>query len=78
MIITTAANATLGQVYERMPAILAADAQALWLASETPKKERLELLRSAPEDELEVRQVRRIVNNPRNEGAELIEPDTPE
>ena len=78
VIITTAANAKLAKVHERMPAILAADAQALWLAEETPKNERLELLKPTPEHELEVRQVRRIVNNPRNEGAELIEPETPE
>lgn len=76
VIITTAANAKLAKVHERMPAILAADAQVLWLAGETPKNERLELLKPAPELELEVRQVRRIVNNPRNEGAELIEPET--
>ena len=76
VIITTAANAKLATVHDRMPAILAADAQALWLAGETPKNERLELLKPAPEHELEVRQVRRIVNSPRNEGAELIEPDT--
>ena len=78
VIITTAANAKLAKVHERMPAILAADAQALWLAEETPKNERVELLKPAPEHELEVRQVRRIVNNPRNEGAELIEPETSE
>jgi putative SOS response-associated peptidase YedK len=77
VIITTAANAKLAKVHERMPAILAADAQVLWLAGETPKNERLELLKPAPEPELEVRQVRRIVNNPRNEGAELIEPEIP-
>ena len=56
-----------------MPAILAADAQVRWLAGETPATERLKLLRPAPEDELEIRQVRRTVNNPRNEGAGLIE-----
>jgi putative SOS response-associated peptidase YedK len=43
------------------------------LAGDTPANERLELLRPAPEDELDVRQVRRTVNSPRNEGAELIE-----
>lgn len=72
-IITTAANARLAKVHQRMPAILAADAQARWLAGDTPANERLELLRPAPEDELDVRQVRRTVNSPRNEGAELIE-----
>lgn len=72
-IITTTANATLTKVHQRMPAILAADAQVRWLAGETPATERLSLLRPAPEDELEIRQVRRTVNNPRNEGAGLIE-----
>ncbi len=72
-IITTTANATLTKVHQRMPAILAADAQVCWLAGETPATERLKLLRPAPEDELEVRQVPLTVNNPRNEGAGLIE-----
>lgn len=72
-IITTTANATLTKVHQRMPAILAADAQVRWLAGETSATERLSLLRPAPEDELEVRQVQRTVNNPRNEGAGLIE-----
>ncbi len=73
VIITTAANERLTKVHQRMPAILAADAQTRWLADETPTEERLKLLQPAPESELEVRQVRRTVNNPRNEGAELIE-----
>ena len=72
-IITTTANASLTKVHQRMPAILAADAQVRWLDGETPTTVRLELLRPAPEDELEVRQVRRTVNNPRNEGAGLID-----
>ena len=73
VIITTTANERLTKVHQRMPAILAADAQARWLAGDTPTEERLELLRPAPEDELDLRQVRRAVNSPRNEGPELIE-----
>lgn len=73
VIITTTANATLAKVHQRMPAILVADAQLRWLAGDTPVNERLKLLRPAAEDELQIRQVRRTVNNPRNEGAELIE-----
>lgn len=72
-IITTTANATLTKVHQRMPAILTTDAQACWLADETPVAERLQLLQAAPEDQLEVRQVRQTVNNPRNEGAGLID-----
>ena len=72
VIITTAANATLTRVHHRMPAILAEDAQMLWLDSETSAGECLELLRPAPEDNLEIRRVRRMVNNPGNDGVELI------
>ena len=78
VIITTTASATLARVHERMPAILGADAQALWLNSATPAEDRLALLQPAADDRLEVRAVRRTVNNPRNEGAELIEAAAPE
>ena len=73
VIITTAANARLARVHQRMPAILGQDAQMLWLDSETSPGDCLELLRPAPEEELEIRQVARTVNNPRNDGAELID-----
>ncbi len=73
VIITTAANATLERVHHRMPVLLGDAAQALWLTAATSADECLELLQSAPNDKLEIRQVRRMVNNPRNEGAELIE-----
>lgn len=73
VIITTAANTTLSRVHHRMPAILSEEAQKLWLNAEASSGDRLELLRSAPENELEIRQVRQTVHNPRNDGAELIE-----
>jgi putative SOS response-associated peptidase YedK len=73
VIITTAANTTLSRVHHRMPAILAEEAQTLWLNADASSEDCLQLLKSAPEDELEIRQVRRTVNNPRNDGAELIE-----
>ncbi|HJP37082.1 MAG TPA: SOS response-associated peptidase [Gammaproteobacteria bacterium] len=73
VIITTAANASLDRVHQRMPVLLGDEGQALWLTATTPADECLNLLKPAPEDRLEIRQVRRIVNNPSNEGAELIE-----
>jgi len=72
VIITTAANTSLARVHQRMPAILAEDAQMLWLNSATSPGDCQQLLQPAPDDQLLIRQVARTVNNPRNEGAELI------
>lgn len=73
VIITTAANATLEAVHQRMPVILDDNAQTRWLAQDTSTHECRELLQAAPESLLTIRMVRRSVNNPRNEGPTLIE-----
>jgi len=73
VIITTAANQSLARIHQRMPVLLGDEAQTLWLEATTPKEKCLGLLGSTPDEKLEIRQVRRIVDNPRNEGAELIE-----
>ena len=74
-IITTAANATLEPIHDRMPVILPASAWTPWLASTPPEPgELLALLRSAPDDLLERYPVSRRVNNARNEGPDLVIP----
>jgi putative SOS response-associated peptidase YedK len=73
VIITTTANATLDAVHQRMPVILDDNAQISWLAQDTSTDECRALLRPAPATLLTIRKVRRAVNNPRNEGAALIE-----
>ena len=73
VIITTAANASLEAVHQRMPVILDDNAQISWLAEDTSKEACRALLRPAPESLLTIRMVRRSVNNPRNEGVTLIE-----
>lgn len=77
VIITTNASQSLARVHDRMPAILGEEAQLLWLAETTPKEDCQVLLGSAPDGTLEIRQVGRAVNNPRNEGADLIEAAEP-
>jgi len=73
VILTTAANALLADVHERMPVILASDAQSGWLGADTVS-ESLALLRPAHPDSLAMWRVRRTVNNPKRDGPELIEP----
>ena len=74
VIITTTGNTTLEAVHQRMPVILDDNAQTSWLAQDTSTDECRALLQPAPEGLLSIRKVRRSVNNPRNEGAALIEP----
>ncbi len=73
VIITTSANESLAGVHQRMPVILGDDAQTLWLAESASREDRLSVLQPAPDGTLDIRQVKRTVNNPRNEGVELIE-----
>ena len=74
-IITTAANATLAPIHDRMPVILAPSAWEAWLAPAPAEPgELLALLAPAPDDILVRFPVSRRVNNVRNEGPELVLP----
>lgn len=73
VIITTSANESVARVHERMPVILSGDAQAVWLTENASREDCLSVLQPAADGTLDIRQVRRTVNNPRNEGADLIE-----
>jgi putative SOS response-associated peptidase YedK len=74
-IVTTAANATLAPIHDRMPVLLAPADRDRWLAP-TPADpgELIGLLRPAPDDLLELFPVSRRVNDVRNEGPELVLP----
>lgn len=74
-IVTTAANATLAPIHDRMPVILPPEAWAAWLDPEPAAPgELLALLRPAP-DKLLVRfPVSKRVNSTRNEGPDLVIP----
>jgi putative SOS response-associated peptidase YedK len=70
-LITTQANEFLAPLHHRMPVILEADRAERWLAGDD------ELIGTAVQDcpRLRAWPVNRRVNNARNEGDELIEPD---
>jgi putative SOS response-associated peptidase YedK len=74
-LITTAANATMRPVHDRMPAILTADCWSAWL---DPANDDLDALSSmldgGPPDLLTMQPVSTDVNNVRNNRADLIEP----
>ena len=74
-IVTTAANAVLAPIHDRMPVILDSAAYDRWLDPGQAKAE--ELLRPCPDEWLEAFPVSTQVNNVRNDVAELIAPMNP-
>ena len=78
-IITTAANAEVSPIHDRMPVILERDALEVWLDPSVAARDELEaLLCPAPPGTLVVRAVGPRVGNVRNNGPDLIEKVTPD
>ena len=74
-ILTTAANSFIEPVHNRMPVILSAETEPLWLDPLTENPASLEpLLLPAPPELLIVREVSPVVNNARSEGPDCITP----
>jgi putative SOS response-associated peptidase YedK len=72
-IITTEANELIAPIHNRMPVILPRDARETWLDSTLHDEHALlPLLAPYPPDQMAVRPVSRLVNDPKREGAELI------
>ncbi len=72
-IITTEPNELMASIHTRMPAILSRDAREIWLDTAIRDEHALlPLLAPYPADQMSVRPVSRLVNDPRREGAELI------
>ncbi len=71
-IITTTANELARSIHDRMPVLLDAQGCAVWLdrAVEDPG----DLLRPYPADQMRCTAVNPVVNNPRHEGPDCIEP----
>jgi putative SOS response-associated peptidase YedK len=72
-VLTTAPNATIARIHDRMPALLTPDEAALWLA-EGPTH----LLRPAPDDRLELTPVSRRVSSVKNDDPACILPIDPD
>jgi len=74
-IVTTQANPAVAAVHDRMPVVLDADRWAAWLDPEPADIGELQaLLVPSAGIELDLYPVSRLVNDARNEGAELLRP----
>ena len=76
-VVTTRANAVVGELHNRMPAILAPDEWPIWLDPMISDPGLLEnLLHPAADELLRLDPVSPLVNNTNNEGPELLEAPT--
>ena len=73
-IITTPANELVGELHDRMPAILPAHVQAAWLNRKTDRLELLRMLTPFPFTEMKMHPVSNSVNSPGNDTADLLIP----
>jgi putative SOS response-associated peptidase YedK len=73
-ILTTGANALVGEIHERMPVIVAPDAYDVWLDPASERDELTGLLAPYPEEEMEAYPVSRFVNRPSNNDPRCVEP----
>ena len=74
-VITTAANALMSRIHERMPVIVARENYARWLDPALQDPAAIQsLIASYPAAEMQALPVGRAINNARNQGRELIEP----
>lgn len=72
-VVTTAANRTVGELHNRMPAILGPDEWAIWLDQTVSDPDLLvNLLHPAPDELLRLDPVSPLVNNANNEGPQLL------
>ena len=74
-ILTTAPNATVAPLHDRMPVVLEPRDWAAWLDPATPLERVRALLRPAPEGLLEARAVSPLVNRVENDDPRCVEAD---
>jgi putative SOS response-associated peptidase YedK len=73
-ILTTAANAAVAPLHDRMPVILDRDAESEWLDPRTPALRLIELLAALPDSDTALRPVGAAVNDARYDGPECLSP----
>lgn len=71
-IITTAANAAVTPIHDRMPVILSREAEEPWLAHHAPPELLQELLHGLPAERMVLRPVGPAVNDARYDGPECL------
>ena len=72
-IVTTAATGPVRALHDRMPVILPAGAEALWIDPDTPEPELHEVI-AAASGELATRPVSRAVNDARHDAPDCLDP----
>jgi putative SOS response-associated peptidase YedK len=73
-ILTTAANSAISGLHDRMPVILAPDAEKQWLDTSTPSGRLSEILDGLPAAQTTLTAVGRAVNDARYDGPECVAP----
>ncbi|MFC4735992.1 SOS response-associated peptidase [Bacillus daqingensis] len=74
-ILTTEANSLMEDIHDRMPVILDEAARSIWLDRSVQDTEKLRgLLTPYPAEKMEAYRVPQIVNSPKHNGPECIEP----
>ena len=71
-ILTTAANPAIASLHDRMPIILAPDAERAWLDTTTPSSELGDILAGLPAAQTALRAVGTAVNDARYDGPECL------
>jgi len=71
-ILTTAANAAIASLHDRMPVILTPDAEAAWIDAGTPRADLFALLAGLPAARTALRPVGTAVNDARYDGPECL------
>jgi putative SOS response-associated peptidase YedK len=74
VIITTEPNAIVSDVHDRMPAILAADDEQVWLNPDSDLDQVLNLVKPYPEEQMLKYPISTLVNSPANDDVEIIAP----
>ena len=74
-IMTTEPNSFIEPIHNRMPVILGQEAEALWMDPMTEDPKTLQqLLVPFPPEDLDAYQISDLVNSPKNESEEIIQP----
>ena len=73
-IVTTEANEVVASVHDRMPVILTPETEKIWLAHDTDEATLLDVLKPYESNKMGLYAVSSKVNNPANDGPDLIEP----
>jgi putative SOS response-associated peptidase YedK len=74
-VLTTSANEFMSEIHDRMPVILARSDEEAWLDPEFSERQTLQkLLKACPSSWLERIEVSSLVNSPKNNSPELLDP----